>query len=182
MKTHLIVLNEEVKGMALGEEGGAELRVLHVPGNRPYHQLMGRSPSGIWHWAGRLEPVLPLPELVGERHNGGVLYVVKAWFGRHEPGRLVAGCAAAFIPAQRIFCKSVAREPGWVLKVECPTIEGGRDVILTVGQAEIRDGDQGETTTNLLERRKNILDKTLKMNSHSDVYYSNYKFVGSGLA
>ena len=86
MLRHLIVLDEEVEGVSLGEKGGPQLGIFHVPGNGADHELVGGAPPRIRHRTGRLEPVLPLPKLVGERHNGVVLDVVQAELGRHQAG------------------------------------------------------------------------------------------------
>ena len=75
---------------------------------------MRRPPAGIRHRAGRLEPVLALSKLVGQGHNGGVLDVVEARFGRHQPRRLVAGgdTIADVVAARRTLGKNIAGEPG----------------------------------------------------------------------
>ncbi len=145
--------------MALGEEGGAQLGVLHVPRYRPDHQLMRRSPARIWHRTGRLEPVLPLPKLVGQRHNGVVLDVVKTGFGRHQTGRLVAGGgrASGIVAIGRIFRENVTGKPGGRDGVLAIVRVGSRKLILTVIEGQVRDRNQRQALSQFLQGRKHIL-------------------------
>ena len=57
----LVVLYEEVDGVALAEEGGLQGAVLHVAGDRPNHKVLERG-SGVGHPDSN--QYLPLPCLL----------------------------------------------------------------------------------------------------------------------
>ena len=73
----LVVMDEEVYGVALAEEGGAQGAILDVTRGGPDHELLDGGPARVRGGAARLEPVLALAVLVGQRHQGIVLKAEK---------------------------------------------------------------------------------------------------------
>jgi len=93
----LVILDEQMNGVSLGQKGRSKGGVLHISGDGAYHQLLLGGPPGVGGGTPRLEPVLALAMLVGQRHDGGVLHVVKAGFHRIESllgGRVGTGLAS----------------------------------------------------------------------------------------
>ena len=69
----LVVMDEEVYGVALAEEGGAQGAILDVARGGPDHELLDGGPARVLAGTARLEPVLALAVFVGQRHQIVVL-------------------------------------------------------------------------------------------------------------
>jgi len=80
LQPRLVVLDEEVDGVSLGQECRPESCILDIARDWSNHKLLPGRPSGVRGWATRLEPVLALAMLVRHRHQRVVWHFIKRWF------------------------------------------------------------------------------------------------------
>jgi len=74
----LIVLDEEVDGVAFRKESRSEGGILHITGDWTNHQLLSGAPPGVWGGTSALEPIFSHPMLVGQSNQAGVLHIIQA--------------------------------------------------------------------------------------------------------